>query len=366
MPKVLKIQDGTEQGLKKLLRALLESGQAAGVFALRRSGEAVNYSLVTDPSMLEDVEPFYPVMPVQGARALSQLTGTEPLNEPVVAMLRPCELRAMVELVKRKQADLDNFFVISCTCGGVYPLSTALADDMTSKLGAYGAAVAANEIPDNLRTACESCVEFTPYGADMTVLVVGAGDVTTTTEIILNTPRAEEVAKLIDAEICESDTPEAIEKMRAKRQSNRDKIFADIEQSGHGLSGLVNLFGKCIGCRGCREVCPVCYCNLCEFDSHRSQLTREGLEKDLANRGGLRIPARTLEYHLGRMSHMAVSCVACGQCSDVCPVDIPVSTLFTEVGQAVQKIFDYLPGSNMEEALPLTTFLTEELKEVED
>ena len=368
MSRVLKIQGPTEQGLRKLLRALLESGQVNGVFALRRSGGCgVNYSLVTDPSMLEDVEPFHPVMPVQGGRALSHLTRTAPLEEPVAALLRPCELRALVELVKREQASLDNLFVISCSCGGVYPLSAMLEGEVASELDAYWAAVPRNEVPEGVRPACASCVEFVPYGADMTALLLGGRNAAATTEVLLNTPRAEEAAMLVDGEICEDDGgAQAIEEMRAKRRVNRDELFKAAEIAYQGLNGLVGVFGRCIGCRGCREVCPLCYCNLCEFDSHRSELTREGLEADLARRGGLRVPAGTLSYHLGRMSHMAISCVRCGQCTDVCPADIPVSTFFAKVGQAVQGMFDYLPGRDAEEPIPLTTYRTDELVEVED
>ncbi len=63
---------------------------------------------------------------------------------------------------------------------------------------------------------------------------------------------------------------------------------------------------------------------------------------------------------------MGISCVGCGMCSDVCPADIPVSSIFMKVGESVQKMFNYLPGRDVEEDIPITTFEEQELEEVED
>ena len=64
------------------------------------------------------------------------------------------------------------------------------------------------------------------------------------------------------------------------------------------------------------------------------------------------------------MTHMAVSCVSCGMCSDVCPVNIPVSTVFSRVGDSLQKVFSYLPGRDVEEPVPSGTYKEEEFSEV--
>jgi len=365
MAKVLKVEGGVEEGLRKLLFDLLDSGQVKGVLALRRLDEkgAAAYSLAADPATVKDILPFHPLMPAQGGRVLSRLTGTEGFAEPVAALVRPCELRAFVELVKRTQGSLENLLVISCTCPGVYPLSASLDGGLGPKLETYWAAAAENEVPDGLRPACTACTEFVPYGADMTVSLIGGRD----TEVVLNTSKAVEAVGKLSGEIAESNGDvKAIEAMRAERGANRKKLFEEDSAVHGGLDGLVKLFGRCIGCRGCREVCPICYCDLCEFVSRRSDLTPEGLQADLSGRGALRLPPGTLTYHLGRLAHMAVSCVACGQCTDVCPADIPVSTVFSRAGASVQGMFEYLPGRDVDEPLPLTTFRTEELAEVED
>ena len=80
----------------------------------------------------------------------------------------------------------------------------------------------------------------------------------------------------------------------------------------------------------------------------------------------MRVPPGTIYYQLGRLDHIAISCVACGACSDVCPVDIPVSLIFKKIGESVQKMFDYVAGKDLDEDLPLSTFKKEELLEYEE
>jgi len=47
-------------------------------------------------------------------------------------------------------------------------------------------------------------------------------------------------------------------------------------------------------------------------------------------------------------------------------VDIPISLIYKKVGSSVQEMFDYLSGRDSEEEIPLKTFETEELHEIEN
>jgi formate dehydrogenase subunit beta len=82
-------------------------------------------------------------------------------------------------------------------------------------------------------------------------------------------------------------------------------------------------------------------------------------------RGALRFPLDTIQFHLGRMSHMVLSCVSCGACEDACPMDIPVAQMFSLVGDRTQKDFDYIPGADRNDSLPLQSFREDEFCEVE-
>ena len=74
--------------------------------------------------------------------------------------------------------------------------------------------------------------------------------------------------------------------------------------------------------------------------------------------------ADTMLFHLTRLSHMAVSCVGCGMCTSGCPAELPVGLVFRAVGRSLQELFDYLPGRDVEEPLPLITFREDEWTDV--
>jgi formate dehydrogenase subunit beta len=51
-------------------------------------------------------------------------------------------------------------------------------------------------------------------------------------------------------------------------------------------------------------------------------------------------------------------------CTQACPAELPVGTVFRAIGQRVQDVFDYLPGRDAEEPLPLITFKADEWTEI--
>ena len=369
MTKALKINKNAEQGILELLKFLLESGKTKGVFTLKKISKdgAVAYSLITKSDELKDAVPLFPLMPANAGKLLSRFTLRKNTGKPVAAGVKPCELRAFIELVKLEQGNLENLFFISSTCGGVYPLKMAADGTIEKNLSKYWDAVKKGEIPTDLRSACKGCKEFVPYTADMTVDLIGKNDIDKQCVIFLNSRKGEELTEDMKGEFLEKDIDKAeIDKFQSKREAEKKKLFDEIDAKMKGMDGLIEIFGKCIGCHGCSNVCPICYCKLCEFDSSDSEYKPSNYETELKKRGGLRVPPGTLYYHLGRLTHVTVSCVGCGACEDVCPVDIPLSIIFKKVGESVQKMFDYIPGKNVEEEIPLVTFEEEEFAEVED
>ena len=148
MPKVLKINKGAEEGVRELLKFLLESGRVKGVLTLCRISEdgAVSYLLITDAAEIEDALPLFPLMPTNAATALSRLTLNGPATELIAAVVRPCELRAFVELVKRSQGSMENLLLISSTCGGVYPFEMATNGKIAENLPQYWEAIGNGDI----------------------------------------------------------------------------------------------------------------------------------------------------------------------------------------------------------------------------
>ena len=368
MPKMLKIHKGISDGILHVLHNLLEEKKVRAVLTLMQDESGtVSYSLISDPEKLEKAVPLYPVMPNNAGKLLSTLTLKEPFKKPVAAVIRPCELRAFVELVKRMQGSPENLVIISSVCSGVFPLDNYVQGEVDKQLNNYRAAVFKGEPVSGIRETCRSCEQFIPTGADIIVATAGESNGDNECKLFLNTEKGAELLDDIqgDQETAELET-DNIKTIRSRRHKEREKLFKELQETLSRPDGLTDFFDSCISCHGCSAICPICYCRLCEFDSQRNEYKPENFETELNKRGGVRVPPGTLAFHIGRLTHMGISCVGCGMCSDVCPADIPVASIFTKAGESVQKMFDYLPGRDIEEDLPFTTFEEQELTEVED
>jgi len=99
-------------------------------------------------------------------------------------------------------------------------------------------------------------------------------------------------------------------------------------------------FDRCIKCYGCRNVCPVCFCNVCT------------LEEDALIRTG-DLPPENPMFHLTRAVHMAGRCIDCNLCTETCPAEIPLRTLYKRVAEIVRDEFDYVTGEAGEGKSPL-------------
>jgi formate dehydrogenase subunit beta len=366
------ISKPTEQAIRELLRSLLENGQVKGVLVLGKVGGVnggVAYSLFTDPDAFgEDgaAQPLLPFMPANAGGLLSRLTLKGPLTESVAAVIRPCEIRAFIELVKLNQCSMDNILLISSTCGGVYPLNAGLNGVLEETLTGYWEAVKQGLFNDDVRSTCRACTNFLPENADITIALLGETEVDSQCTFYLNTEKGcafvERLEGLIGTRLSGELENKLIPSIRDRRKAYREEFFAGIEI---GQAGLIHTFGRCIDCHACMAVCPICYCNLCYFDSAECEHAPDFYEGGLERKGGQRVPPDIVFFQLGRLTHMSISCVGCGMCSDVCPADIPVSAIFSKVGASVQALFDYVPGSNVTEEIPLRTFEVEEFAQIE-
>jgi formate dehydrogenase subunit beta len=369
MTKALKINKSTEEGLLEFIKFLLENKKIKGFFSLKKIDEKgiVAYSLITDIKDLKDTVPFYPIMPVNAGKLLSRFTLKGAPDGLVAAVVKPCELRGFIELIKREQGSFDNLLIISSTCGGVYPTKFQVDDQLEKNLSNYWDSVKNCDVINNTRPICRSCEEFLPYSADITVDLIGNSNLDKQCVMYLNSKQGEEIAKFFEGNISDKNIDnKKLDELRNKRGIEKKKLFDEIDKKMSGIDGLIDIFGKCISCHGCMRVCPICYCTLCEFESSDVEYKPSNYESELKKRKGVRVPPGTVFFHVGRMLHMGMSCVACGACDDVCPVDIPVSMIFKKVGESIQKMFDYLPGKNVDDDIPLLTFEKNEFIEVEE
>ncbi len=360
----LKVEDGkTAQSINLFLSRLLQEGLLQALLLnveLSKQGN-VAPALVTDPETCRQACPLAPVMPVSLAMVVSRLTRLRPSEEKLGVVLRPCELRALVELVKLKQASLQNLVLLGFDCYGAYSPAgyREFCKASPEPVEVFLRRAAAGESLD-LREACQICQHFSPLGADLTFGLIGV-DLTRHVLLQAETPEGEKILEALRLPEALSEGREGVlSQVRVRKDENR-AAFLERFQEGSGVRGLTRLFSACNNCHNCRVACPMCYCRECFLESSTFEWGASEYLAQARRKGALRLPADTLLFHLTRLSHIGLFCVGCGLCQDACPNEIPLFSIFHSVGLKMQELFGYLPGRSIEEEPPLTFFKEDEL-----
>ncbi len=350
------------------LQDLIKKGVVEAVMAPLKhpANNDIVQTLVTDPAYLEQADVFAPILPVVAARIMQSMTRITPLNRKTAVVMRPCEMRALIELVKLKQAQLDNVLLIGIDCPGVFS-----KDDYEKYAVEHSSddfVKAAGSSEDTLRVSCRICAYRSPLTAD---LVIGTAGLDAGKEILIQADTEDGVRALETLGLtAQEDNPAAktrtaaVEKYTADMAGKRQKYFEQVHKEIGGIENVSKLFAPCIGCHNCREVCPVCYCRECFFDSPVFELEAEKYMGMAKKKGAYRMPADTLLFHLTRMTHMGTSCIGCGACEEACPSDIPLLRIFQLIGDKTQKLFEYIPGRSLDDDLPASTFKENELERI--
>lgn len=368
---LLKTNGAPLQAVEALLKGLLEKGVVDEVLVpARTEAGTVMLGLFARADRLQTANPWSPVLPVQGARAVQSLSFTDP-GRRIAAVLRPCEARACVELIKLKQIRPERLTFVTVDCPGTLELKAfhESGKDPAAVSGALlgGMRAGAPEGIDGLpfRTACTVCEHPAAQWGHVRLHAFGANAAEA-----LGVEAEDEAAEALEKAGLLAFDGAAVEcrdrvvaDVAAARSKARDALFASFRGEAGGLEGLKKAFATCIRCYNCMENCPICYCKLCIFKSptfdHPSELYPRWAER----KGAQKMPAETVLFHLTRLNHMATSCIGCGLCDTACPMGLPVAALFRSVARGVQGMLSYEPGRAVEDPIPLTVFREDELEE---
>jgi len=359
--------------LKEFFRSILKADSVDAILVPWRlpMKNRVMPTLVTDPERLDGVDPFSPAFPVNTARIVSRLTRKQ-MGGKVAAVLRPCEIRAFIELVKLKQGRMEELIIVGMDCLGAYKNTDyfrfvgedAAASTRKFLEKAIGGKGAAFENVD-LAPACKACKQPIPENADIAIGLYGM-DVNDHLLVQAQTPAGEDLAGSLRMPKAQEPPgrKNAIDALIKERTDFCDRMFAETEAATDSLEKLTTYLANCVNCYNCRVACPVCYCKECVFvtdvfNHEPSQYLRWAERK-----GAIKMPTDTVFYHLTRLAHMSTACVGCGQCSNACPNDIPVMELFRLVAERTQEGFQYQAGRSLEEKPPLSEFREDEFSEV--
>ncbi|MCS7283038.1 MAG: 4Fe-4S dicluster domain-containing protein [Anaerolineae bacterium] len=352
--------------LRGFLKRLLETEAVEAVLVpMETPSGAVIPALVADPALLDAADPLAPVLGLNAARAVGPVTVREPRGR-IAAVLRPCEYRALVELVKLQQASLEDLVTVVVDCPGTYTVPDYQrmrangGVDRVSLLSGMRTGDLAPQSGYSFRDACGICENFAAVAGDVRIELFGA-DPATGIPVVLPDELAGRLG--LEAALEDGRRAELVDKVARSRVQARDAIFAEI-RGRLEKEGIEGVFAACVRCHNCMTVCPICYCKTCLFKSPVMEHEPMQYMHWARRKGAYRLPADTMLFHLTRLNHMVLSCIGCGLCTDACPAELPVGRVFRAVGQQLQAVFDYVPGRSVEEPLPLITFREDEWSHV--
>ena len=349
-----------------ILKFALESNTVDAVLAVKKGSDVYDPLpvLITDPDEIEDIAGSMHC----GTLLLSKffekyLNGTKDLK--IAASLKGCDVMGLYEQAKRGLVNLENIFMIGFNCGGT--ISPAMArrmveekyhidpDSVTKETIARGRffvehdgieeGISIPKLEDEgygRRSNCRRCKMKIPRHAD---LACGNWGVT-----------SDMTGKATFVEVCSRRGAELVDRAKAsgaigigypgpkyadvrrKREMQildvaddwQERDLEPLRSAKKRLRLMIEETARCIKCYTCVEVCPAL------FDSTSPYLTID--------------PGKVppgLEFHLTRYAHVADSCINCGQCEELCPMDIPNSLIMHSIARDLEDLYGYHAGKDM-------------------
>jgi len=299
------------------------------------------------------IKPLAPVMPFNSARQAASVIRSD-TGKKTAFLLKPCEKRALFELVKLSQCTLENAVIVTMDCMGRMENTTYLElikdhSDLTEQF------IAGDVFQEHISSSCRTCTEFVTEETDIHINILGCLD---QISFSAYTDKGEEIlgaCKYENAEI-PGTRDEKYNEILKIRTENLNNLSTQILSKIKDMDTFQKMIGSCLNCYACRTACPVCYCKECVFLTDIFSHMPETLLNRVEKRGMIKLPTDTTMFHMTRLAHMAHACVGCGQCSSVCPSDIPVADIFRVVSKNVQKFFGYIPGKDTSEPIPFLNY----------
>ena len=363
------------RALQNFFAGLLKTGAVDALLVPSRiSGSPhVKPCLIASPDQVVDTVPLGPGFFVNAGPEVSRLTRTTS-GAVIGVWLRPCEVRAFVELTKLRQGAREEVVILSMDCP--MALSRIDYDDWAARgeegtgdvekwihtvYGKPGTRVDAWSVA----RACRVCETPTPLNADVSVMLLGA-DLVREIPVRADTEKGETLLAALD--LPGGQEPEQRKSLLADQTSDRTAAFQAMDEDMLTRTGSIDalnrFFSACVNCHNCRSVCPACYCRECVFNTDAVAYAPAQYLSWADKWGRLPMPNDTVFFHLTRLAHIGCTCVGCGQCTLACPSRIPVADLFISVSRNARKAFDYVPGRDDAEPLPLSVFQESEFTDI--
>ena len=304
--------------LKMIERAkeLLQNGEVARVIGWKKG----DFCFDPSPASFETVEELSDFVYDYfcGANLSKYLIQMSKKEGKTAVFLKPCDTYSFNQLVKEHRINRENVYVIAVEClgkldiekikaqGVSFVTGVEVVDKDVKVLSADGETTLSK--PDVVLTKCATCNKTHQVKDE---------------EIILHERPQRDVDRFAE-----------VAKLEAMTEDERFAFWRE-------------QLSKCIRCNACRNVCPACSCVKCVFDNPASSISAKANDDKFEEQ----------LFHIIRAFHVAGRCTDCGECSRVCPQNIPLHLLNRKFIKDIDGLYgEYQAGETAEGKTPLTSY----------
>ncbi len=319
------MQKITRETLIEKAAALLENGTVNRVLGWKK-GE---FSYDITPALFNDIEEMkkdFVFDDFCGANFSKYLVSQTRKDEgKVLVFLKPCDTYSFNQLLTEHRFDREKVYAVGIPCNGMADAEKlkALAGDGIISISSEG---------DSLKVS-------TLYDGDKTIAL---NDVLA--ERCINCKSKKHVAydELMgeEGEVLDSARFDEVEKLEKMTEDERYAFWQ-------------NELSRCIRCNACRDVCPACTCEKCVFNNPDSGVENKAVSDSFEEK----------MFHIIRAFHVAGRCTDCGECSRVCPQNIPLHLLNRKFIKDINSFYgEYQAGAEVGSRAPLVDYTTEDIE----
>ena len=251
---------------------------------------------------------------------------TQKTDGKILVFLKPCDTYSFNQLLTEHRFDREKVYAVGIPCEGMADISKVKAI-----------------VGDGI-----SSVMFDGDGIDITTIYADEPITVNCADVLLERCVNCKSKKHVAYDELLGDEGELIESHRFDEVAKIEAMTPD-ERFAFWQSEL----SKCIRCNACRDACPACTCEKCVFDNPAS-----GVEN--------KAPTTSFEekmFHIIRAFHVAGRCTDCGECSRVCPQNIPLHLLNRKFIKDINEFYgEYQAGAEVGSRAPLVDYTTEDIE----
>ena len=319
------MQKITSEVLIKKACELLENGTVDRVYGWKNGEFAydVTPALFADAETLKNEFVFNDFCGANFSKYL--VAETRKSEGKVLVFLKPCDTYSFNQLLCEHRFVREKVYAIGIPCAGMA--------DITKVKSISGDGITA------IKADGEKLVISTLYDDDKTVL---CSDVLAERCIVCKSKKHVAYDELLgdEGEVIDSNRFDEVERLEAMSEDERFAFWQ-------------NELSRCIRCNACRDVCPACTCEKCVFNNPESSVENKAISDSFEEK----------MFHIIRAFHVAGRCTDCGECSRVCPQNIPLHLLNRKFIKDINSFYgEYQAGAEAGSRAPLVDYTTQDIE----